>query len=796
MSVLANFVTVTKFKEEEFSTWSVTELTDLCGAVSTTIVPRTVKAREMVGRRGVTTAADIQFINALITKINSGRRYKPGNGESSAWSSGNRYETTVEACATHRLDGTTDVHRQDISYYEGKNHEGEEFLFSILSVLVYRDGKVVTQANLASWTTQYLRSQIIDVSYADNLASLLDAILAADPIWKGKNLQEKLQTTGNMWQLFLRQMIRRMDLADYFYIYHFICSKLLKLVDHTASKVKSGLKGLKVEDHLSFYSVDMTSPPIVAAAMAKIKKIQSLVGVKNIPIIRKSIPLDAMVPDKANLKSAMQAVSTSVAWRGGDSSAMGLLTFGWGWTVQTSAVAKRVSLAAAVINNLLLTIDDIDIQMPSTGDFVLLHTTIDTFIKNNAVLTPEQKQKKTVRFMIGTNGTSSIDKNLRRMLVTSRRPGAHLFAWLSDVYAAVNKDKVSELYAAVNDFSNMYDKDFTIWRPILTEYWWKTERKLVAKSFQVDNWVSDERDYFIYSYGLNSEFQGFVSTVKLGLSPVAVTPYKFEIGNKLVPGTVQKCDLKLHATSEAWYGSVALANAVRNSAWLTGTRKVTNLISGVVPASASVMWRYEVMEHDKTVTSKWSEDFHDEVGWQPVTTSEGISFTIGKVVEEKEPQVDKTPVEQPNKEDPSNSSNSSSMSDYDRARLEYGHTAWITDSDTRDFSQKCFVLADILNKGTQVPGMVNEVGDFLEDYRNWEEDNGSIGSYATRLAEFKLDRELSRPIMDDASILQLYEIVMTTYDSSESHKPPEPSKKEEDSIEKVKSVANAENHFG
>jgi len=760
-----------------------------------TITPRTVKAREMVERRGVTTAADIQFINALITKINAGRRYKPGSGESAAWSSGNRYETTVEACATHRLDGTTDIHRQDISYYEGKNHEGEEFLFSILSVLVYRDGKVVTQANLASWTTQYLKSPIIDVSYADNLASLVDAILAADSIWKGKSLQEKLQTTGNMWQLFLRQLIRRMDLADYFYIYHFVCTKLLKLVDHTSTKTKTGLK-FKVDDHIRFYSVEMKSPPIVVAAMAKIKSTPALAGVKFIPIICKSIPVDAMVPDKSNLKAAMQAVSTSVAWRGGDSSAMGLLTFGWGWTVQTSAVAKRVSLAAAVINNLLLTIHEVDIQMPSTGDFILLHTTIDTFIKNSVTLTPEEKQKKSVRFMIGTNGTSSIDKNLRKVLVTSRRPGAHLFAWLSDVYAAVNKDKVSELYSAVNDFSAMYDKDFTIWRPILTEYWWKTERKLVAKSFQVDNWVSDERDYYIYSYGLNSEFQGFVSTVKLGLSPVAIVPYQFDIANKISPGTVQKCDLKLHETSEAWYGSVALANAVRNSAWLTGTRKVTNLISGIIPASASVMWRHEVMESDKTIPAKWSEDFHDEVGWQPVKTNEGISFTIGKVVEEREPEAEKVPTTQERNQQ-SNSSNSSALSEYDRARMEYGHTAWITDPDTRDFGQKCFILAEILHKGTQVPGVAAEVAEFLEDYDTWGEEDGSMEPYATRLAEHRRDKEWARPILDDQAVIQLYNIVIAAYESSSPKRPVvETQKKEEEAYENVKSVANADNHFG
>jgi len=345
--------------------------------------------------------------------------------------------------------------------------------------------------------------------------------------------------------------------------------------------------------------------------------------VKNVSILIGNIPVAVIVPQDADLKAAVQMVSKSASWRGGDSSPLGLLTAGYGWNVQTSDVEKRVSLSCAVLLHLLDTEAVVDISMPSTAELILIHNTI----KKN-------RPKDTVhgwRFIVPQAAVVTVDKSMKDYVLTTRRTDAHYYSWPNESYSAKGKDKMDETYGDVNSVIRTLPARVTIWRPILTEYWWKDERSHAHKSFQA-NWGDDNRKYFIYSYGLPSEFQGFISSVPLSLVSRTPLTRTLLVGTKQMTLTAKEPKLLLHTTSRAWYQAVCAANTLRNNAWLTGKRLVTNLISSVVPASAGVMWRIEVAEKNDGIAPMWEESMRDTVEWSPITAEDGTTTFEAKTI--------------------------------------------------------------------------------------------------------------------------------------------------------------------
>jgi hypothetical protein len=628
MSVLQKVFKATTLQESDFAGWAPKDLFSLATAVSSAVDLQSQKARDYVQNNGYMQIPDVAFLQRLATLAQLGQGVKVGNTAEKAFTSGHRVETANEAEIVHHLDGKTEVFKHDVCHFEGKSHLGEDVLFSVLSVFVQKKGIVSTQASPRTWADSFKQSPLVDSPSATGLGSLLQLLLEADPVWKKKTLHDKQQITGMAWQEFLRVFLRRMDLSDYFVLHHYVCTTLLKLVNPTCTSLSSRL-GYSLAEHVRLYPIKGEYDQSLKIAFGKVAS--ALPGIKNVPVLVKYLTVPSLVPEAASLKLAISSNQKAVAWRGGDSSPLGLLTSSFGWTLQTTEKIRRVSLVCAIINGLFETQKDVDIQTPSSGDYLLIHHTLKAYKS----LTGHLGEWKFVE-----PNVSKVDRALRPFVIVARRPSAHFFMWSEESFVSKSEATVSEYYRDTNDFKEAYVGNFTVWKTIVTEYWWKKERKNTSKSFQMEGWLSDGREFFVYSYGFNADFQGLVSTVPVKLETVPVNPTKLDILAKVVTSTHTKADLKLHSTSESWYANVIASNNARNNAWLTGIRKVTNLISGIVPASAGVMWRNEFEQANSQAPVQWRDTAADNTGWVLVKTPEGPKFVSGTVHEESDEEVE------------------------------------------------------------------------------------------------------------------------------------------------------------
>lgn len=638
MSSFTDFAQTSVLEESMFMGWTQRELTELASQTVEGITRRSPRVINFMSKNKLMTVADVRFLINLASRVGSGEKSRPGDRDSFALNTGCRVETTLEATIVHRTTGDFDIFPHDITEFEGTKRSGEDVLFSAFSVLVLRGGKVVPQATNATWGDLYKRSELVDPSSVPGWADILQRLLVRDKQWSGKSDIERSSTTGPVWQSFLRSLLRRISIDDYWFCCHYLCTQIFRLVNPMGDRFNNSLAKAvsgKLSECILFVPLDPSkhTKPETIDAVKKVKA--SLPYAVNIPILTKYLTISSHVPSERTLKVAVQSVSLGTSWRGGDSGPLGLLTASFGWSIQTSEQIRRVSLSCAVINNLLLKHEQLDISMKSTGDLLLMHNTISTFCKLH-------KLTRDWKFIVPQATITSVDKMLRGYVSVSTRSSVMRFIWPEESYSAVNIEQISNYYTKVNDFIGSAPKSFVIWRPVMTEYWWKSERSQ-SKSFQGTEWTTDDRDFYVYSYGLPSEFQGFISTEPLDLSIIPIEPTKLGIIGQSMekkPGTFIPAKLKLCDSSSSWYDLVAMANVQRNSAWITGLRRVTNLISGLVPPTKGIIWRFAEQTAFDGQTIEWAEDDSKDPQWIVVDTADGPVLQLGSPLSASSDTVD------------------------------------------------------------------------------------------------------------------------------------------------------------
>jgi len=242
----------------------------------------------------------------------------------------------------------------------------------------------------------------------------------------------------------------------------------------------------------------------------------------------------------------------------------------------------------------------VDIAVQSVSDILFIHSTL-----KNGGLVPEGK---TWSFLVGQSEVVAVQKVNECLVSVERRGGAHLVSWTGEKYAAPGVEQIGTLYGADEKWAmNKPSGGFTVFKHVMTRYWWIDERAQKDKFYAGDLWEKDTHRYYIYSFGLPSDFQAIVSTI----------PFKLVVN----PVTVQGGELPLpvlleHKTSREWYRAVIEANAVRNNAWITGVRKITSIINGLIPPSKGVAWKNYALEAGVTEYDPGHSGVHDDGAWR------------------------------------------------------------------------------------------------------------------------------------------------------------------------------------